>query len=173
MCDEQKPTLAPPPRHLWTIAVAPRDGHPRGTRRGVSSPARGVLSRVSDTERGDARLKAVPGEVATVFQDLGAKRSVLRQLSHVCSSDAVLTSNSSTIPISRIVERLAHRERACNMHFIHPVLILRLVEIMRGPDASDSTVEKALALARSTDREPVVINRKIYGLIVNRIFGRC
>jgi 3-hydroxybutyryl-CoA dehydrogenase len=57
------------------------------------------------------------------------------------------------------------------MHFFHPVLVMRLVEVMRGPRTDDATVEATVEFARAIDRDPVVINREIYGLIVNRILG--
>lgn len=135
-----------------------------------ASDMEAALARVEPTTEFD-RLGDAQFVIEAVFEDLDAKRSVFRRLADVCSVDAVLTSNSSTIPISRIVQELPRRDRACNMHFFHPVLVMRLVEIMRGPDTSDETVQKTVALARAIDREPVVINREIYGLIVNRILG--
>jgi len=56
-----------------------------------------------------------------------------------------------------------------NMHFFFPVLVMDLVEIVRGPQTSDATVERAAALAREIGRTPVVLKREIDGFIVNRI----
>jgi 3-hydroxybutyryl-CoA dehydrogenase len=55
------------------------------------------------------------------------------------------------------------------LHFFYPVLVMDLVEVVRGLETSDQTVEKALAAARAMDRTPVLINKEIDGFIVNRI----
>ena len=55
------------------------------------------------------------------------------------------------------------------MHFFYPVLVMDLVEVVRGPQTSDETVERALAMARQMGRTPVLINREIDGFLVNRI----
>ncbi len=109
--------------------------------------------------------------IEAVFEDLSAKQQVFSRLVETCAPDAILASNSSTIPISRIFDDLPYPERACNIHFFHPVLVMRLVEVMRGPETSDETVEAAMAYVRGIDREPVLIEKEISGLIVNRILA--
>jgi len=81
----------------------------------------------------------------------------------------VLASNSSTIGISKLADVTRRPERCLNMHFFFPVLVMDLVEVVRGPQTSDASVEKAVALARQIGRTPVVLNREIDGFIVNRI----
>ncbi|HYT12251.1 MAG TPA: 3-hydroxyacyl-CoA dehydrogenase family protein, partial [Candidatus Nitrosopolaris sp.] len=56
-----------------------------------------------------------------------------------------------------------------NMHFFFPVLVMDLVEVVRGPETSTVTVDKAMAMARAMGRTPVLINKEIDGFIVNRI----
>ncbi|HZT96491.1 MAG TPA: 3-hydroxyacyl-CoA dehydrogenase family protein [Chloroflexota bacterium] len=109
--------------------------------------------------------------IEAVFEDLDTKRAVFSRLVETCGPDAILATNSSTIPISRIFDDLPYPERACNMHFFHPVLVMKLVEIMRGPETSDETVESAVDFVRRIDRQAVVVEREIPGLIVNRILG--
>jgi 3-hydroxybutyryl-CoA dehydrogenase len=60
-------------------------------------------------------------------------------------------------------------ERCVNMHFFYPVLVMDLVEVVRGPATSDETVDRAVSLAREMGRTPVLINKEIDGFIVNRI----
>jgi 3-hydroxybutyryl-CoA dehydrogenase len=55
------------------------------------------------------------------------------------------------------------------MHFFHPVLVMDLVEIVRGPETSDETVQRATEMARAMGRTPVLLNKEIDGFIVNRI----
>jgi 3-hydroxybutyryl-CoA dehydrogenase len=109
--------------------------------------------------------------IEAVVEDLDVKRAVFADLDSLCRPDVVLATNSSTIGISQLVPRLNRPERCVNMHFFHPVLVMRLVEVMRGPKSSDAAVHTTMDLARRLDKEPVLINREIYGLLVNRILG--
>ena len=107
--------------------------------------------------------------IEAVFEDLELKRSIFRELDRVAPPDAVLASNSSTIGISKLAGETKHPQRCINMHFFYPVLVMDLVEIVRGPQTSDEAVERATAMARDMGRTPVVLNKEIDGFIVNRI----
>jgi 3-hydroxybutyryl-CoA dehydrogenase len=107
--------------------------------------------------------------IEAVFEDLGVKRSIFGELDRLAPGDAVLASNSSTMAISKIADATNRPDRCVNMHFFYPVLVMDLVEVVRGLKTSDQTVEKALAAARAMDRTPVLINKEIDGFIVNRI----
>ena len=107
--------------------------------------------------------------IEAVFEDLELKRSIFRELDAMAPPDAVLASNSSTMGISQIAKGLRRPGRCVNMHFFYPVLVMDLVEIVRGPDTSDETVAAAVELATRMGRTPVVLNKEIDGFIVNRI----
>ncbi|MGH7922911.1 MAG: 3-hydroxyacyl-CoA dehydrogenase family protein, partial [Candidatus Dormibacteraceae bacterium] len=57
----------------------------------------------------------------------------------------------------------------CNMHFFHPVTVMELCEVVRGPQTTEETIESAVAFVRSIDRVPVVLRKEIHGFIANRI----
>ena len=107
--------------------------------------------------------------IEAVFEDLELKRSIFRELDEVAPAGAVLASNSSTMGISKIADVTRRPDRCLNMHFFYPVLVMDLVEIVRGPATSDETVERARDLAREMGRSPVLLNKEIDGFIVNRI----
>jgi len=107
--------------------------------------------------------------IEAVFEDLDLKRSIFAELDRVAPAGAVLASNSSTMGISKIADATTRPERCVNMHFFYPVLVMDLVEVVRGPRTSDETTEKAMAMARAMGRTPVLINKEIDGFIVNRI----
>ena len=107
--------------------------------------------------------------IEAVFEDLEVKRKTFAALDVAAPPGAVLASNSSTIGISKLADATARPDRCVNMHFFYPVLVMDLVEVVRGPQTSDETVERALAMARAMGRTPVVLNREIDGFIVNRI----
>jgi 3-hydroxybutyryl-CoA dehydrogenase len=107
--------------------------------------------------------------IEAVFEDLGVKRSIFAELDRLAPAAAVLASNSSTMGISKIANATSRPERCVNMHFFYPVLVMDLVEVVRGPMTSDVAVERAMAMARAMGRTPVLINKEIDGFIVNRI----
>ena len=107
--------------------------------------------------------------IEAVFEDLQVKRSVFDQLDRAAPANAVLASNSSTMGISKVAAATSRPERCVNMHFFYPVLVMDLVEVVRGPQTSGETVDRALSLAREIGRTPVLINKEIDGFIVNRI----
>ena len=107
--------------------------------------------------------------IEAVFEDLELKRSVFAELDRAAPRDAVLASNSSTMGISKIADVTSRPERCVNMHFFYPVLVMDLVEVVRGPQTSDETVARAMSVAHAIGRTPVLINKEIDGFIVNRI----
>ena len=107
--------------------------------------------------------------IEAVFEDFEAKKSVFTTLGEHAPSHALIASNSSTIAISRLADFTGRPERCCNMHFFHPVTVMALCEVVRGPKTSDETVTAAMEFVRSIDRTPVLLNKEIWGFIVNRI----
>jgi 3-hydroxybutyryl-CoA dehydrogenase len=131
--------------------------------------AQEALSRVHPTAELAEAVENADFVIEAVFEDLQLKRAVFAELDRVASAEAVLASNSSTMGISQIAGVTSTPERCVNMHFFYPVLVMDLVEVVRGPQTSDETVERAMAMAREMGRTPVLINKEIDGFIVNRI----
>ena len=107
--------------------------------------------------------------IEAVIEDFDAKKGVFIALGLHAPKDAILASNSSTIAISRLAEFSGRPELCCNMHFFHPVTVMQLCEVVRGPKTADATVERAMEFVRSIGRTPVLLNKEIWGFIVNRI----
>ena len=171
---------------LWGIEVVLQDKSAAQLRGALESNRGHLMRRVEKGKLGRPEAeRAISGVRATtdlseaaagadfvieaVFEDLQLKRSLFAELDRIAPKDAVLASNSSTMGISKIADATSRPERCVNMHFFYPVLVMDLVEVVRGPQTSDSTVERAMALAREIGRTPVLINREIDGFIVNRI----
>jgi 3-hydroxybutyryl-CoA dehydrogenase len=128
-----------------------------------------ALARIKDSDE----LAAVAGSadlvIEAVIEDFDAKKSVFDALGRHARKDAILASNSSTIAISRLAGFTGRPEQCCNMHFFHPVTVMQLCEVVKGPKTSDATVETAMDFVRSIDRTPVLLQKEIWGFIVNRI----
>jgi len=128
-----------------------------------------ALSRVRTTTDLAGAVAGADFVIEAIFEDLTLKRGVFAELDEAAPPGAVLASNSSTMGISKIAEVTARPERCVNMHFFFPVLVMDLVEVVRGPRTSDETVERAMAMAKEMGRTAVLINKEIDGFIVNRI----
>ena len=128
-----------------------------------------ALERIEDSNnlaRSAAKADLV---IEAVIENFDAKKNVFEDLGKDAPPEAILASNSSTIAISRLADGTGRPERCCNMHFFHPVTVMQLCEVVRGPKTSDDTVETAMEFVRSIDRTPVLLNKEIWGFIVNRI----
>jgi 3-hydroxybutyryl-CoA dehydrogenase len=127
-----------------------------------------ALARIADRDD----LKSAAGwadlVIEAVIEDFDAKKGVFTVLGEHAKKEAILASNSSTIAISRLAGFSRRPERCCNMHFFHPVTVMQLCEVVRGPKTSDETVETAMEFVRGIGRTPVLLQKEIWGFIVNR-----
>jgi 3-hydroxybutyryl-CoA dehydrogenase len=128
-----------------------------------------ALSRVHTTTELAEAVAGIDFVIEAVFEDLQLKRSVFAELDRAAPPETVLASNSSTMGISKIADATSRPERCVNVHFFYPVLVMDLVEVVRGPQSSDDTVERAMAMVREMGRTAVLVNKEIDGFIVNRI----
>jgi 3-hydroxybutyryl-CoA dehydrogenase len=143
----------------------------RSVEKGRLTPAAAdqALGRISDSADLAAAARDADLVIEAVIENFEAKKSVFEQLARCAADDAIVASNSSTIAISRLADFARSPERCCNMHFFHPVTVMQLCEVVRGPKTSDETVATAMEFVRSIDRTPVLLKKEIWGFIVNRI----
>ncbi len=121
--------------------------------------------------RSSTSLEAVASAelvIESVIERLDAKREVLCQLERVVARDAILGTNTSTNPITRLAEPLQDPSRFCGFHFFNPVKRMKLVEIVRGPQSSDRTIRTAVAHGKRLGKIPIVV-RDSPGFLVNRV----
>ena len=96
------------------------------------------------------------------------KQQVLAEIERTVGPATVITTNTSTNPIARLAAGLADPTRFCGLHFFNPVRRMPLVEVIRGPATSDTTVAAAVAHGKRLGKVPVVVNDSP-GFLVNRI----
>jgi 3-hydroxybutyryl-CoA dehydrogenase len=109
--------------------------------------------------------------IEAVVEIPSVKREIFAELDAHLPPRAGIATNSSNIVVSRLADATARPELCCNMHFFHPVLVMDLCEVVRGPQTSDETCERAVAWSRRMGRTPIVVEKEIDGFIVNRILG--
>src|SRR5258708_2336747 len=131
--------------------------------------AAGALARIAQSDGLASAAKSADLVIEAVIEDFDAKKDVFEALGKYAKKDAILASNSSTIAISRLAGFTDRPEQCCNMHFFHPVTVMQLCEVVRGPKTTEVTVATAMEFVRSIDRTPVLLQKEIWGFIVNRI----
>ena len=117
----------------------------------------------------DAAVKESSFVIEAIVEDLEIKRQVFAELDEIADSDTILASNSSSIVSSKLAEGLKHPERVCNVHFFNPALQMTLVEVVGGDHTDKNTLDRSLELAKALGKTPVVVEKEIFGFIVNRI----
>ena len=105
-------------------------------------------------------------EAATENVDL--KLKIFKQLSDVCGHNVILATNTSSISITQIASQVVHPERVIGMHFMNPVPIMKLVEIIRGYNTSDDVTQIIMNLSLKLGKTPTEVN-DYPGFVANRI----
>jgi 3-hydroxybutyryl-CoA dehydrogenase len=123
-----------------------------------------VLSRVEPVDD----LVAADLMVEAVVEDAEVKARVFSHADEVLPGDAVLASNTSSIPITSLAAETIRPDRVIGMHFFNPVPVLKLVEVVRGRDTSDETVDAIVAFAEELGKVPALAN-DFPGFVSNRI----
>jgi 3-hydroxybutyryl-CoA dehydrogenase len=96
------------------------------------------------------------------------KLNIFKQLSEYCSDDVILATNTSSISITKIASVTNRPGNVIGMHFMNPVPVMKLVEVIRGYATTDEVTEKVMQLSRQLDKEPVEAN-DYPGFVANRI----
>ncbi len=106
--------------------------------------------------------------VEAIVEDLDAKLETFRALDRICREEVILASNTSSLPITRLAAATRRPERVIGMHFMNPVPVMKLVEVVRGLATSDETRDAVVALAEKLGKTPVEC-RDSPGFVSNRV----
>jgi 3-hydroxyacyl-CoA dehydrogenase/enoyl-CoA hydratase/3-hydroxybutyryl-CoA epimerase len=106
--------------------------------------------------------------IEAIFESLEAKQSLFADIEPRMKPDAILATNTSSIPLEDMAAGLKNPERLVGLHFFNPVAQMKLVEVVRGAATSSGTVLKAAAFVKGIDRLPLVV-KSAPGFLVNRI----
>jgi 3-hydroxybutyryl-CoA dehydrogenase len=107
--------------------------------------------------------------IEAIVERLQPKQECFARLDRACPPHAILVTNSSTLMISQIAPVTKRPAQCANMHWFYPPLVMRLVEVVKGRETSEETVELVAALTRAVGREPVILRKELPGFLVNRI----
>ncbi|TAE22249.1 MAG: 3-hydroxyacyl-CoA dehydrogenase family protein [Cytophagales bacterium] len=106
--------------------------------------------------------------IEAIIEKLDVKRALFAQLDKLCPAHTILATNSSYIVSSKIADATSRPDKVCNMHFFNPALVMKLVEVVKGPHVSQETVDTVMTAARTMGKTPVLLHKEIYGFLVNR-----
>jgi len=106
--------------------------------------------------------------VEAATENVALKLQIFKQLNEICAHNTILATNTSSISITQIGSVVAHPERVIGMHFMNPVPIMKLVEIIRGYNTSDEVTKIIMELSLKLGKTPVEVN-DYPGFVANRI----
>ncbi|MFE6740559.1 3-hydroxyacyl-CoA dehydrogenase family protein [Streptomyces tubercidicus] len=109
--------------------------------------------------------------VEAVFERIDVKREIFQTLDKLVKDEAVLASNTSAIPITKIAAATSRPERVVGTHFFSPVPMMQLCELVRGYKTSDETLATARQFAESVGKTCVVVNRDVAGFVTTRLIS--
>jgi 3-hydroxybutyryl-CoA dehydrogenase len=115
-----------------------------------------------------AAAKGATLVVEAIVEDAAAKVAIFEALDRLLDHTAILASNTSSIPITRLGAATGRPDKVIGMHFMNPVPIMKLVEVIRGLETSDETHRTVVELAESLGKTPVTVN-DFPGFVANRI----
>ena len=135
------------------------DFYAKGVSRGKLSQEKmdGHLSRITATTDYEA-LKGADLIVEAVFEDVGVKAEVTKNVLKVVDEDCIFATNTSTLPITELAKASDKPDQFIGIHFFSPVERMALVEIIKGAETGDRAVAKALDYVRQIRKTPIVVN---------------
>ena len=145
-----------------TLDAAAREqvlGRIRGSTRGAGGVGGAALA---------GSLKECAIAIEAVPERLDLKKAVLQELDRLLPDDAILATNTSSISITELAAATKHPGRVIGMHFMNPVPVMQLVEVVRGLETSEETVQATMEVARSLGKTPVLVEDRP-GFVSNRV----
>ena len=109
--------------------------------------------------------------IEAVFEELGVKQEVFAELEQHVSPEAILATNTSSLSITAMAEKLQHPERVVGFHFFNPVAVLPLLEIVRGEKTDDASLATAFSVSKQLKKSSVLV-KDASAFVVNRLLLR-
>ncbi|MGI8610177.1 MAG: 3-hydroxyacyl-CoA dehydrogenase family protein [Candidatus Dormibacteria bacterium] len=128
-----------------------------------------AIGRVTATTKLPEAIGRADIMIEAVAERLDVKEEVFRQADAAAPAHTILATTSSTIEIQKLAPATGRPEKCINAHFFNPVLLMDLVEVVRGPQTSQETVDATMSFCHRVGRFPVLVQKESYGFIVNRI----
>ena len=126
-----------------------------------------VIARITATDH-LGRLADCDLVIESVVEDLATKRELFAELEQIVKPEAILATNTSTLPVIEMAVATQRPDRVCGIHFFNPAPMMKLVEVVRPLTASDDTIKTAMAFAMLCGKDAIeVVDRA--GFVVNAL----
>ena len=120
-----------------------------------------ISNEISDLQDANIVIEAIK-------EDLNIKGNLFKQLDSICKSDTILASNTSSISINKLADFTNRKDKVIGMHFMNPVPIMKLIELIKGAETSDITINYIIEISKDINKIPVECNDSP-GFVSNRI----
>ncbi len=126
-----------------------------------------ILDRIAVTDH-LGRLAECDLVIESVVEDLDVKRELFAELEQIVKPEAILATNTSTLPVVEMAIVTQRPDQVCGIHFFNPAPAMKLVEVIKPITASDDTIKAALAFATQCGKDPVQVEDRA-GFVVNAL----
>jgi len=109
--------------------------------------------------------------IEAVFENLDLKKEIFKNLDSICSPETILATNTTALSVSEIASATQRPDKVIGMHFFNPAVIMKLVEIIRGDETSEETIETAKMFAESLGKVPIATFKEAPAGIVSRVLA--
>jgi 3-hydroxybutyryl-CoA dehydrogenase len=107
--------------------------------------------------------------IEAVFENLDLKKEIFEKMDGFSRPEALIASNTSSIPITELAVATKRPERVLGLHFFSPVPMMQAVEVIRGQSTSEKTMVQGKQFVIRIGKEPIMVNRDVAGFVINRI----
>jgi 3-hydroxybutyryl-CoA dehydrogenase len=128
-----------------------------------------IISRIETTRNVDEAVAKASIIIESVAENLKVKQDLFKELDQMCPRDVILATNTSVISITAIASEARNRDRIIGTHFWFPPYLIPLVEVVKGKDTSDETMETTYQFMRKAGKYPIRCLKDVPGFVANRL----
>lgn len=133
--------------------------------------ANAALARISTTTSYEQAGKDVDFAIEASPENMDLKRKVFTKLDQVTPPHAILASNTSTLSITEMARATKRPDKVAGMHFFNPPQLMALVEVIKGENTAQETINTLAELSKKLGKTPIIVRKDVRGFIVNRVLG--
>ena len=128
-----------------------------------------IVSRIKTTRNLDEAIAKASIIIESVAEDLKIKQELFKELDQMCPKNTILATNTSVISITEIASKAKNRNRIVGTHFWFPAHLIPLVEVVKGKDTSDETLEITYQFMKKAGKHPIKCLKDVPGFVANRL----
>jgi enoyl-CoA hydratase/3-hydroxyacyl-CoA dehydrogenase len=129
------------------------------------------LARIKTTTSYEEAAKDIDLAIEAVPENMDLKRKVFSTLDSVAPPNAIFASNTSTLSITDMGKATKRSDKVAGMHFFNPPIMMTLVEVIKGDNTNQETINTLFELAKKLGKTPIIVRKDVRGFIVNRVLG--